>query len=254
MTLLALTDARLPGSALLTVDLEADETLALIGETVGVGEALAACLTGRAGLEAGQISFGDAGPISSPRQARAAIRPHVAIWRSLAEAPLNPGLPIAAALEEPLLVRRPRMSRANREVQVTKSLVDAGGDAAWLALRPGALSPAEIQTVALARAYVAEPSLILAIDPFQGLDTEEAATLINRFLAACLAKPSSVLMIGTDIALAAHIADRIAVLRRGEIVEAGSSTDIRVLPRHPYTQLLANSVPEISGGALSHPR
>jgi len=110
---------------------------------------------------------------------------------------------------------------------------------------PRQLSGGEKQRVNLARALAAEPKLIICDEITSALDTIVAKAILALLKNLQAKLGISYLFISHDLSTIANMADTIAVMRDGKVLEVGSTTDIMSPPYHPYTQLLLNSVPEM---------
>jgi len=109
---------------------------------------------------------------------------------------------------------------------------------------PHELSGGQIQRVAVARALITQPRLILADEPVSMVDASLRMEIVNLFQKLRDEQGVSVLYITHDLATAYYISDRIAIMLRGYVVESGPVEDVLERPAHPYTQLLKESVPE----------
>ncbi|HMK80814.1 MAG TPA: ABC transporter ATP-binding protein, partial [Xanthobacteraceae bacterium] len=107
------------------------------------------------------------------------------------------------------------------------------------------MSGGEKQRIGIARALATEPRFIVCDEPVSALDVSVQAAIIN--LLADLRDRLSVayLFISHDISVVAHLADRVAVMHRGEIVEIGPAEAIMESPQHPYTRRLLDAVPRL---------
>ena len=124
-------------------------------------------------------------------------------------------------------------------------LLNAVGLAERLATsQPRQLSGGQCQRAAIARALAAEPQLLVLDEPVSALDVSTQAQILN--LLADLRDQFSigVLMISHDLALVRHISDEVVVMHRGEVVEAGTVTEVLESPREAYTQQLLAAIPE----------
>ena len=146
---------------------------------------------------------------------------------------LNPRLTIGDIVTEPLrLAGKPRRGQAER-------LLDRVGLPASLAGRlPNAVSGGQAQRVAIARALAVEPDVIVLDEPTSSLDVSTQATLLNLLAELGRSNGISYVLISHDIAAVAFLADRIAVLRNGAIVELQGTGDIIARPRDAYTAAL----------------
>jgi peptide/nickel transport system ATP-binding protein len=114
---------------------------------------------------------------------------------------------------------------------------------------PHQMSGGEKQRVGIARALATQPKFIVCDEPVSALDVSVQAAVVN--LLADLKDDLGVayLFISHDISVVAHLADRIAVMYRGQIVEEGRAEEIIERPRHPYTEALLSAVPTVEGPA-----
>jgi peptide/nickel transport system ATP-binding protein len=108
---------------------------------------------------------------------------------------------------------------------------------------PHEMSGGQRQRVAVARAFVLNPSFIVADEPVSMLDVSIRAEIVNLMVDLVKKSQASIVFISHDIALAKHISDRIAVLYLGKMMELGSSQTVVDQPLHPYTQALITAVP-----------
>ncbi len=108
---------------------------------------------------------------------------------------------------------------------------------------PHEMSGGQRQRVAVGRAFVLNPSFVVADEPVSMLDVSIRAEIINLMVDLVKKSNASILFISHDIALAKHIADRIAILYLGKMMELGSSETVVDKPLHPYTQALIAAVP-----------
>jgi peptide/nickel transport system ATP-binding protein len=109
---------------------------------------------------------------------------------------------------------------------------------------PHELSGGQIQRVSVARALIPQPRVILADEPVSMVDASLRMEIVNLFRKLRDEQKVTVIYITHDLATAFYISDRIAIMLRGYIVEAGPVEDVLERPLHPYTQLLKESVPE----------
>ncbi|MEZ4734999.1 MAG: ABC transporter ATP-binding protein [Caldilineaceae bacterium] len=116
---------------------------------------------------------------------------------------------------------------------------------------PHELSGGQIQRIAVARALIPQPRLILADEPVSMVDASLRMAIVNLFRKLRDEQQVSVLYITHDLATAYYISDRIAIMQRGSIVESGTVEAVLDRPLHPYTQLLKESVPKPAPDARS---
>jgi oligopeptide/dipeptide ABC transporter ATP-binding protein len=158
---------------------------------------------------------------------------------------LDPDLTVEALVAEGLTVRG-RVPTAERRARVRAALELVGLDPALAARRPGELSGGQRQRASLARAVILEPRLLICDEPVSALDASNR-NYILRILGELRDRLEAGLMvISHDLGSLAGVADRVAVLYRGRIVEEGPIGEVFSSPAHPYTALLIASAPHLS--------
>jgi peptide/nickel transport system ATP-binding protein len=156
---------------------------------------------------------------------------------------LNPARTIGATLQEALTV-------GGSQTAVGALLERVGLPAAYAGRKPVALSGGERQRVAIARALAVEPRLIVCDEPVSALDMSVQAQVLNLLIELRRRSDIALLFITHDLAVARQVADRLVVMRRGEIVETGAVDDVIDHPQHEYTRTLVASVPRTDEGWL----
>ncbi|NHT19621.1 ABC transporter ATP-binding protein [Cellulomonas sp. IC4_254] len=217
--------------ALRGVDLEvrAGEAVALVGES-GCGKStllrvvagLETTTSGEVVVAAGaapQMVFQDAG------------------------ASLTPWLRVGTMLDERLQAHVTGMSRAERSDRVLDALRTVGLPPETARARGDQLSGGQRQRVALARAVIVPPTVLLCDEPTSALDVSLAATVLNLIGRLRRELGMSVLFVTHDLAAARIVADRVAVMREGRIVEVGATDDVCERPQHEYTRTLLGAIP-----------
>ncbi len=240
---------RRPGPPLRAVDgvsfdIAAGETLAVVGES-GCGKSTIALLVaGLLGMTAGRIGFDgrDIGAMS-PRQRRALRRELQIVLQDPGEA-LDPRLSVFTQVEEALLIHRLGGNRTQRRDIVGRTLETVGLDAWALDRRPHELSGGQRQRVSLARALVLEPRMLVLDEPTSALDVSIQAQVIELLARLQRERDLAYLFISHDLRLVSRVADRVAVVYLGRIVETADTTRLFAAPRHPYTRALLSAVPE----------
>ncbi len=159
---------------------------------------------------------------------------------------LDPDLTVAESLAEPLLVQGVTGARATGTIRAYLARVRL--DEALLDRLPGELSGGQRQRVAVARALVPEPKLIFLDEPVSALDSANRVGVLE-ILKGLRAAGVAIVFISHDLGSVAGIADRIAVLYRGELVEVGPAPAVINRPEHVYTRLLVRSAPTLHSSA-----
>ena len=155
----------------------------------------------------------------------------------------NPRQNIGAILAAPLEVHR-LGDRQNREAKVLATLAQMALPADFVRRYPHQLSGGQKQRVAIARAIILGPSLVLADEPTSALDVSVQAQILNVFRETKEKLGLTMVFVSHNLAVIRYVSDHVAVMRQGEIVEAGESEAIFSNPTHPYTQALLQAVPD----------
>jgi len=158
---------------------------------------------------------------------------------------LNPRMIIKEIIAEPLRVQHMAKGEAELEEWVKKMLVEVQlvPPEEFMYRFPHELSGGQRQRVAVARAFILNPSFVVADEPVSMLDVSIRAEIIMLMAELVRKTSASILFITHDIALAKHISDRIAVLYLGKMMEMSSAAEVVDRPLHPYTQALIDAVP-----------
>jgi peptide/nickel transport system ATP-binding protein len=201
--------------------------LALVGES-GCGKStLLRVVAGLLDADEGSVNLGEG------------ARPQIVFQD--AGASLTPWLTIGELIGERLSVGD--VGRMGRKERVAEALALVGLPADVAAAKPSQLSGGQRQRAAIARAIVIPPALLLCDEPTSALDVSLAATALNLLGRLRRELGMSLLFVTHDLAAARLVADRIAVMYLGRIVEMGPVDQVCEAPEHPYTKVLLRSVP-----------
>jgi len=225
--------------------LQQGEVLALVGES-GCGKStLVLTLLGMEHATAGSIHFKaeEVTQLNAAGQKR--MRRQVQMIFQDPYESLNPLMTVGETVAEPLQVHGLLPNRAQRRARVQQALEDAGLKPAstYLDRRPHELSGGQRQRVVIASALVLEPTLLLADEPVSMLDVSIRAEILNLLSDLRRERGISILFITHDLNTVASIADRIAVMYLGRIVEIGPTKQVLGQPQHPYTKALLSVAP-----------
>jgi peptide/nickel transport system ATP-binding protein len=220
-------------TALRGVDLELaeGESVAIVGESGSGKSTLLRVVAGLERPDRGQISVG-----------HGKARPQM-VFQDVG-ASLTPWMTAGALIAERL--RHEHMSTQARRNRVREILDHVGLAEHVAGAKAAQLSGGQRQRVALARATVIPPEVLLCDEPTSALDVSLAAVVLNLIGRLRQELGMAVLFVTHDLAVARVVADRIAVMYLGRVVELGPAEEIVANPRHPYTKALVEAVPELA--------
>ncbi len=230
----------------IALDLWPGETLGLVGESGSGKSTLAKLLLGLAGPDAGSLIEMD----QQPLPARAKMRSRVQL-KSLQMVFQNPGLALNRAHTVRRLIdramrltgaapaaRRVALEGLAREVRLTDAQLDE---------KPRRLSGGLKQRVGIARAFATDPQIVVCDEPTSALDVSVQAAIINLLVDLQAKQKVSYIFISHDLGVVNYLADRVAVLFLGRLLEIGPTQAVFSAPQHPYTEALVSASPAISG-------
>ncbi|MGI4951548.1 MAG: ABC transporter ATP-binding protein [Janthinobacterium lividum] len=157
-------------------------------------------------------------------------------------ASLNPRSTVARILEEPMLVHRTG-NRLDRKAKVTALMQRVGLRPEHGARLPHEFSGGQRQRIGIARALALSPKLVICDEPVSALDVSVRAQVLNLLAELRDEMGLAYLFISHDLSVVRHVADRIAVMYLGRIVEVGPAAELWSGPLHPYTEALLSAVP-----------
>ncbi|MFE3224884.1 dipeptide ABC transporter ATP-binding protein [Nocardia sp. NPDC059228] len=230
-------------------ELAAGECLAIVGESGSGKSVTARALLGLTGpgstVAARSLRLGDIDlDRLSAREWRSVRGREIALILQDALISLDPLRPVAAEVGDTLRAHRLAHSAADRARRVDELLRSVGIDDPELrrTLRPHQLSGGQRQRVLIASALAGRPKVIIADEPTTALDATVQARIL-KLLAALRDDGTALLLVSHDLSVVAGIADRVAVMHEGRIVEQGPAALVLGAPEHPYTRRLLAAVP-----------
>lgn len=222
------------------------EVVALVGETGSGKTTLGRLLVGLLETDGGTVVFEGQDMASANGRDRKALQRRI---QFIAQDPfdaVNPRFPVAEIVREPLDVQK--VGNAAERMDKVRDALRAVGlpdDPSFLSRRAHELSGGQLQRVAIARALVLNPKLIVADEPVSMLDASEQAKVINLLKEIQNERGMGLLLVSHDLALVRKVADRILIMRQGEIVEEGPVNRVVTQPQHDYTRALLQAAPAL---------
>jgi oligopeptide/dipeptide ABC transporter ATP-binding protein len=218
------------------------ETLALVGES-GSGKSTVGRLVLRL-IEpsAGRVSFDGHDLFSLGASALRALRRDAQLVFQDPYASLNPRMTVGDILAEPIRLHA-IVPPARRRQRVAELLDMVGLEPRFARRYPHEFSGGQRQRIAIARALAVEPKLVVCDEPVSSLDVSIRAQVLNLLRDLRRQLGLAYVFISHDLAVVKHIADRIAVMNFGRIVETADAAALFATPRHPYTRALLSAIP-----------
>jgi peptide/nickel transport system ATP-binding protein len=227
-------------------ELAAGQTFGLVGES-GCGKtSIARLLVGLERADAGSIVLSGTDLTALPPRQLRAHRSGIQLMFQDAFASLDPRMRVSSILREPLAIQKTVRRRGHRR-QVARILDEVGLPPDAASRHPREFSGGQRQRLALARALIQRPSLIVADEPVSALDVSVQAQILNLMRKLQRQYGLSYLFISHDLSVVRYMADTIGVMYLGKLVEVGPAEDICSSPGHPYTAGLIDAVPAVTG-------
>ncbi|MEL7273267.1 MAG: dipeptide ABC transporter ATP-binding protein [Pseudomonadota bacterium] len=223
-------------------DIFKGETLGLVGES-GCGKST----TGRAVLRlydptAGSVTFDGTDIADLSDEDMRQMRPRMQMIFQDPQACLNPRMTVGAIIAEPLL-EHTDMDKSARETRVQELLNAVGMNPNFANRYPHEFSGGQRQRIGIARALALDPDFIVCDEPIAALDVSIQAQVVNLLEDLQQERGLTYLFISHDLSMVRHIADRVAVMYLGKIMELAPVEALFAQPLHPYTRALLSAVP-----------
>jgi ABC-type oligopeptide transport system ATPase subunit len=226
-----------------SVSVGAGETLGLVGESGSGKSTLGACVLGLVRPDGGQIAFDGRDITHATGHDRRALSTHIQAVFQDPYSSFNPHRTIEQTVGE-TLTNLPDLSRSQRRDRVVAMLERVGLDKAAMQKFPAQFSGGQRQRLAIARALLPEPRLVVCDESVSALDLSVQAQVLNLLLELQRERGVAYLFITHDLAVVRHMSTRIAVLEHGHLVEEGHASQVTDSPTHPYTRRLVTASPQ----------
>jgi len=227
--------------------LKQGETLGLVGES-GCGKTtVGRCLIGLYQATAGSIIFEGQEVTKHSQKQLVPLRRRMQMIFQDPYSSLNPRMRVRDIIGEVLKVHS-LVQAKDKAQRIAELLEQVGLKSEFSARYPHEFSGGQRQRIGVARALAMEPAMLVADEPVSALDVSVQAQVINLLERLKQDLNLSMLMISHDLSVVEHIADRIAVMYLGKIVETASDHDLYNSPHHPYTQALLEAIPQPQSG------
>lgn len=226
-------------------DIIRGETLGLVGES-GCGKST----TGRAILRLydptdGSIVLNGQDVTALNGKALRDLRPEMQMIFQDPQACLNPRMTVSDIIAEPLDEHRKGMSKAEKQAKVKDLLEQVGMNPDFANRYPHEFSGGQRQRIGIARALALNPKFIVCDEPIAALDVSIQAQVVNLLEDLQNQLGLTYLFISHDLSMVRHIADRVAVMYLGKVVELAERDALFDSPQHPYTKALLSAVPTV---------
>ncbi|MGP5220450.1 ABC transporter ATP-binding protein [Arthrobacter rhombi] len=220
------------------------EVLALVGESGCGKSSTARVVVGMERPASGAVRFhGDPVPPVGLRRRPASMTAIQMVFQD-PNSSLNPRIRVGDQITDGVRAAR---ARGLPSPEAGQWLDAVGLEAAMTSRYPHQFSGGQRQRIAVARALAARPDLLVADEPISALDASSQASVAAMMRRLCLEDDAGMLFISHDLSVVRIMADRVAVMYRGKIVESGSTSTIWSDPVHPYTQALLAAIPHPDG-------
>jgi peptide/nickel transport system ATP-binding protein len=230
------------------VDLEVGrgEVLGLVGESGSGKTTLAKCIVGLVDATSGAVTL-DGAPLGGTRREREERRALQMVFQN-PDSALNPRKTVRRIILRALRALAGVRGRAGEE-RTRELAASVRLEPRHLDARPNALSGGLKQRVSIARSFAGTPALVLCDEPTSALDVSVQAAILNLLVDLQAQEGVSYVFISHDLAVVRYVADRIAVMYLGEIVDIGPAERVFEPPHHPYTEALLSAIPTLAAGA-----
>ncbi len=231
-----------------SLSIDRGQTVGLVGESGSGKTTFSRAVVGLVEKSGGDVSLLEM-PLPPELSARSleTLRHVQMVFQNPDEA-LNPYLTVGESLRRPIITLL-QMKPQQASQRAAELLEAVRLPASYVSRRPSQLSGGEKQRVAIARAFASNPDLLIADEPVSSLDVSVQASILNLLNEMQIEHDSSMLFISHNLAVVGFLADVIAVIYLGQLMEISVTEDLFAPPYHPYTEALLSAIPLADPGA-----
>ncbi|MFZ0639324.1 MAG: ATP-binding cassette domain-containing protein [Candidatus Acidiferrales bacterium] len=227
-------------------------TLAIVGESGAGKSTLVRCLSLIERPTAGEIWWNDVNLLTLRKKALFSKRRQVQVIFQDPTSALNPGMTAEEIIEEPLAIQRVG-TKSERRRRVLDLMGQVGLPARWADKLPLEFSGGQRQRLAIARVLALEPQLLILDEALSNLDLANQETILRLLSDLQAAHALTYIHVAHDLHMAEDLADEVAVMYEGRIVEQKYSSEIFTRAEHPYTQELLAAAPSLESIVAARP-
>ena len=227
-----------------SLKLEKGKTLGIVGESGSGKSTLGRLMLRLIEPTAGEINFDDVNLLNLKNTELRKMRSKMQMIFQDPMSSLNPRMSIRQLVSEPLEIHK-NLKASEQNAAVEEIITKVGLEKSALDKYPHEFSGGQRQRISIARAVINNPSLIVADEPVSALDVSIQSQILNLLMDLRNDLNLSFVFISHDLSVVRHIADEVAVMYLGNIVEIAPADQLFSNPQHPYTQALISAIPQV---------